>query len=396
MNMKHSKILTVVFAIGVCFTAFAQDKSSDAIKTDDRSYVKDFINEKAELVYRVDKQDNVATFKELSGRTVILKTALGTDMEVSHDSTRDKFFLKDGANKWRAVRTYLMKDDTEGAIKEMRKIVYPLIPLVVLNKNTFDASEYIDQFISALLETKRYVELTDFVKELPLGAAEESIINNATDVALALANNGNTKDALAIVSKIELKEKTQFNASEGVLKVLAVLRNKGMKSDVYMLYAKFGAVSENPHAQQFKLWSIYCDIAMGNRTSAELALKKVKMKQSDTAFSLYKMIMGDYVLSDAKNKDHKRALSSYSEGIVFGKFTEEWMSELLYKTGMSYKAIGNFVASNEIFEQIKAIYSDSPFAEKGAKEIVKIEKKKVVDKGMSHDDDDDDDDDDDE
>ena len=67
------------------------------------------------------------------------------------------------------------------------------------------------------------------------------------------------------------------------------------------------------------------------------------------------------------------------------------MPELLFKTGMAYKAVKNFNASNEIFAQIKAMYPESPFAAKGEKEFVKIEKKVVSE--MSHDDDDDDDDD---
>ena len=49
-----------------------------------------------------------------------------------------------------------------------------------------------------------------------------------------------------------------------------------------------------------------------------------------------------------------------------------------------------FVASNEIFAQIKAMYPQSPYAKLVEKEFVKVEKKKV-EKEISHDDDDDDD-----
>ena len=52
------------------------------------------------------------------------------------------------------------------------------------------------------------------------------------------------------------------------------------------------------------------------------------------------------------------------------------------------------MASNEVFAQINAMYEGDAFAEKGKKEIVKIEQKKV-EKDVSHESDDEDDEDDD-
>ena len=71
------------------------------------------------------------------------------------------------------------------------------------------------------------------------------------------------------------------------------------------------------------------------------------------------------------------------------------MPELLYRTGMAYKAMKSFVASNEIFSQIASMYPESQYAKLGAKQMVKIEKKKVAEE-VSHEDEDDYDDEEDE
>jgi len=397
-NMKYLKIAAFLLSATVSVASFAQDKPATAttevkasVKAkEDRSYVEDYASKKANLVYLVEGKENQVTYKEISGKSVILTDATGANLTIEHGSTTFKFILKAPA-EWQKARVAAQRGDVENAISAMRDVVYPLIPLTALSEDAFDSTSYIEPFVSALLEAKLYKEAYAFAKALPVEMAGAGTIKSVMEVAIALANNGEINKAMKLVEKVELRDATQYDASDSVMKAMGLLRSKGKIKDMLPLYTKFGG-TKNPQASEFKLWGIYCDVALGNRMSAELYLNEIKVDKNSEAFSLYQLVKGDLRATDPKNPNLMGALDAYAEGIVFGKISSEWMPELLYKAGMTYKALKRFVASNEIFAQISAMYPTDPFAAKGTKEIVKIEKKKV-EKEVSHDDDDDDDDD---
>ena len=407
--MKYSRITALVLAASAlsCASAAAdatgntQAQSAAAVAAaspdksagEDRSYAKDFADKKAVLAYMVEGRENTVTYKETNGKNVVFTDATGADITVEHGSDTFKFILKADRQALGKARAAYNKGDWEAAVAQLREIVYPLLPLAALGEGSF-SSEYVQMYISALLGAGRINEAYAVAKSLPVDAADAPVISAALEVASALAQKGEMAKALSIAEKVDLRESSQYAASDSLLEVLAALRNAGMVKQVLPIYAKAGA-GKNPNADKFKLWSIFCDAVLGNRMSADVYLNAVKIPRESEAFSLFKMIKGYMKQTDPKAPDVNAALDSYAEGIVFGKVSSEWMPELLFRTGMAYKSMENFVASNEIFAQINAMYPESDFAKKGLKEVVKIEKKKVV-KEVSHDSDDDEDDDDDE
>ncbi len=397
--MKHLNFTAFIFALmALSSVAFAQDaKPADKQpqpKNEDRSFVSDYADKKASLVYLVEGKENPVTFKELSGKNVIFVDSTGADLTVAHGSDTFKFGLKYDTAQWRAARALAQKGDYENALLKMRDIVYPVIPLCALSESAFDASDFIGVYVEALLEAKHLKEAYAFAMALPIENSNERIINIAMNVASALVQKGEVAQAMKILEKVNLNEPAQFGASEAVLKVMAMLRGAGKVKELLPMYSKFGA-TENPFAPEFKLWSVYCDVALGNRMSAGVFLSSIKIDKTAEAFSLAQMIKGDLLASDPKSPNIGGALDAYAEGIVFGKVSSDWMPELLFKAGMLYKQLTKFVASNEIFAQISAMYPDSQYAKKGEKEVVKIEKKKET-KDVSYEDDEDDEDDEDE
>ena len=209
--MKHSKILAFILAVAVSSIAFAQDnnatsqanaQTASADSSKDRSYIDDYASKKASVVYIVEGKENPATFKEIVGKSVVFADSTGSDMTVEHGSANFKFALKTDASTWRSARTLVQKGDFESAIKAMRDIVYPAIPLAALSKDAFDASEYIEPFVSALIETNRLVEAYAFAKALPIEITNDDVIKSAMDVAYALSTKGETAKAMSLVERV--------------------------------------------------------------------------------------------------------------------------------------------------------------------------------------------------
>ena len=392
-NMKYSKITALILmSIALAGSAFAAEVKPAETKIIDRAYVNDFADKKVSVVYMVNGKEVPATYKEIAGKSVVFVDSTGADLTVERGSATFKFLLKTDKEAMGRARAYLNKGELESAIKELRPMIYPMLPLCALSEQAFASADLLKEFVDALLETGKLKEAYALAKTIPLELLGAENIATVMDIALALAQKGETAKALSIVEKVELKDEAQYSASDSVLKVLSVLRNAGMIKKVLPVYSKFSATS-NPQANEFKLWSIYCDIALGNKMSAEVYLSAIKVERTNDAFSLLKMVQGDLLANHPKKPDISAALDAYAEGIVFGKISNEWMPELLYKTGMAYKTQQNFVASNEVFAQIIAMYEGDAYAEKGKKEIVKIEQKKV-EKDVSHESDDEDEDDD--
>ena len=394
--MKHIKFTATIFALSalagaLCAQQEAPKPAAEAkpAASADRPYLDDYAGKKAAVAYLVNGKENPATFKEINGKNAVFTDSTGADLTVEHGSDTFKFVLKCDADALRAARGFYAKGEWESAILKMRDIVYPIIPLCSMSVDAFPSPDYVEPFADSLLQTNRLKEAKAFALALPLDLAPAPIIVCAVKIADALYEKGDVDGAQKIVEKIELREDAQYAASDAVLKMMGKLRAAGKTKEMLPLYSKFGS-TKNRHSDEFKLWGVYCDVVMGNRMSAEVYLNSITLTRADRAFSLGQMIKGQLRATDPKKPDLNAALDMYAEGIVFGNVSSDWMPELLYKTGMGYKTMKKFVASNEIFAQIKAMYPQSPYAKLVEKEFVKVEKKKV-EKEISHDDDDDDD-----
>ena len=399
--MKSQKHTILLCALALPALAFAQaqpvatgavvpsNAKVKVIGNEDKSYVDDYKDKKPALVL-IDpktKKETSVSLKEINADTFVFLDSSNAEIPIP----RDKFTFIVGVrdqnlNKGRAA---IFRGDYDDAVAYMRSAIYPILPLIVLPEEFFSGSGYIDMYINALINSERYKELASLIDSLPLSDVSASMLPLIIKGIESVAANGNVSGAMDMLGKINFRKPENAAIVPDMLNVLGIARKSGAIKDCSTFYTRLSSV-ESPAKTEAALWAVYCDLTMGNKMSADILLGTIKIDRKSEVFSLMQMNRGMLKLMD-KKPAYSEALDLFAEGIVFGSMTSDWMPELLYRTGMAYKTSGNKVASNEIFSQIAIMYPDDIYAEKGKKEIVKIEKKKKKDVVVNDDADDDDD-----
>ena len=325
-------------------------------------------------------------FKEVKDDSVVFIGG-GGEIPISKKKPSSQKIVVKVDNNWLRIRTALGRENWEEAIVYMRPFVYPLIPLMCINEDTFKGNAYLEMYLNALVNAKRMKEAVSIADSLKLGDCAPSLVSSVLGVAEALAKSGDVKGALAIVDHVPYTG-IYTQVIPDFLSVLAELRKAGAVKECAVYYTKLTAV-ESAQKNEAVLWMVYCDLSMGKKMSAEIYLNQIKLDKKAPEFSLLKMNQG-MLAEQAAKPDLNTVLDHYAEGIVFGSLTSTWMPELLYKTGMAYKKLGRQYAANEIFAQMASLFPNDTLTAKGQKEIVKVERKP---KKVETDDDDDEDDD---
>ena len=351
---------------------------SDANK--DRSYVEDYADKKPTIVM-VDAsagRETPVTLISASEKDFKFKDSSGGELTVPKKSKSFKFAVKTDSN-WGRARNAYAAGNWDEAIVYLRPMVYPLLQLTPFDEEACKVHGFVEMYISCLLNANRLIEAKALVLAMPIPEIPPSLLSSVISVADALAKSGDVKGALAITDKISFDADT-MSAMEDMMGLLATLRKCGATKECAVWYTKLGNMEGNPFKSECVLWMVYCDMQLGNKMSAEVYLSSMKVERSEEAFSLLQMIKG-MLKATAEKPNFGEALDLYAEGIVFGNLSSPWMPELLFNAGIAYKKLSKFVAANEIFLQIAALYPDDPLAARGMKEIVKVEKKpkKVVD-----------------
>lgn len=352
--------------------AKAETSQSDTNK--DRSYVADYADKKPTIVM-VDAsagKETPVTLISTSDKDFKFKDASGGELTVPKNSKSFKFAIKTDSN-WGRARNAYASGNWDEAIVYLRPMVYPLLQLTPFDEDACKVHGFVEMYISALLNDNRLVEAKSLVLAMPIAELPPSLLSPVMSVADALAKSGDLKGALEITDKISLDANT-MSVMEDMMQLLATLRKCGAIKECAVWYTKLGNMDANPYKSECILWMVYCDMQLGNKMSAEVYLSSVKVDRSEEAFSLLQMIKG-MLKATSDKPNFGEALDLYAEGIVFGNLSSPWMPELLYNAGMAYKKLGKFVASNEIFLQMAALYPDDPLSVRGQKEIVKVEKK---------------------
>ena len=255
-----------------------------------------------------------------------------------------------------------------------------------LPAETFKGHVMLEMYLQALMNADRLVEAESIVSAISLGDCAHELVSASLAVAEMLAQKDKTKEALAIIERVPFSGDKIENIPD-MMKVLSVLRKKGMAKECAVYYTKLMNI-ESPQKNEATLWMVYCDLSLGKKMSAEIYLNQIKLEKTAPEFSLLQLTKG--MLESAKDKpDLRIVLDLYAEGIVFGSLASPWMPELLYNTGMAYKKFGKQYSANEIFAQMLAFYPNDVLTQKGQKEIVKAERKKL--KKADEDDEDEDD-----
>lgn len=369
--MKHFNLLLAALAVPFAvLSAYAQDgtDSAAAPKKADRPYVSDYASKPAAILLsdRANNRNVELTLKEVKPREFVFTDPEGGEVVVQKNSKVFSFQPKTSDNLTRGMRAAAAQD-WDLALNYMRDFIYPLIPLTAMPEGVFNVSSYMETFVRALSGAERYKELEAFVLALPLGEISPSLAAEALEAADILAQQKQNAAAFAIIDRVKMSEES----IPAAMKALGSLRKNGEYKECLVRYTKISNVPGNKDKDIAKLWMIFCDLAVGNRSSADIYLSTIDVKRGTAEFSLCQMVRG-MVKEAGETPDYKGALDLYAEGIVFGNASDNWMPELLFRTGMAYKNIGELKASNEIFKQISVFYPGDIFSDKAKSEIVEI------------------------
>lgn len=369
--MKHFNLLLAALAVPFAvLSAYAQDgtDSAAAPKKADRPYVSDYASKPAAILLsdRANNRNVELTLKEVKPREFVFTDPEGGEVVVQKNSKAFSFQPKTSDNLTRGMRAAAAQD-WDLALNYMRDFIYPLIPLTAMPEGVFNVSSYMETFVRALSGAERYKELEAFVLALPLGEISPSLAAEALEAADILAQQKQNAAAFAIIDRVKMSEES----IPAAMKALGSLRKNGEYKECLVRYTKISNVPGNKDKDIAKLWMIFCDLAVGNRSSADIYLSTIDVKRGTAEFSLCQMVRG-MVKEAGETPDYKGALDLYAEGIVFGNASDNWMPELLFRTGMAYKNTGELKASNEIFKQISVFYPGDIFSDKAKSEIVEI------------------------
>lgn len=404
--MKYFKYSLFLASLVLASVSFAQQEAAPAgaqEKTpasatpekpkgagEDRSYLADYVNEKPNMVLidKVSKKESAVSLKSVGDKEFIFIDSSGGEVSVKKDTKAFAFRVKLDSSVMSSAKKASAASDWDGVVAALRPTAYAILPFTVFDDEAFTGNQIVEFYISSLLNANRLKEAFAYVSALSLDSASSNIVASALDVAKALVNAGKLDEAMKILDRIGVSSDAETISA--IMDVLGAVRDSGNYKACVVWYTKLSNMKDNPLKGEAALWMIFCDMAMGNKMSAEVYLSNIDIKRGTPEFSLLQMIKG--MLKDsAKTPDYRAALDFYSEGVVFGKLTDPWMPQLLFKTGMAYKNIKNFVASNEIFAQLLALYPENAYTKLGQKEIVEIKKEEPKSKDDSDDDDDDED-----
>lgn len=399
MKISKTAIVSATFAI-FAISAYAQEAQApaqaktqeasavEANKNEDRSYFADYEGKQANVVLfdEKSKKETPVTVKSVESNEVIFVGG-GGELSVSKKKTSSmKVVYRPDPQTWTSARGAYNRGNWDESVAYMRQLIYPIIPLMSLPAETFKGHVMLEMYLQALMNADRMVEAESIVSAISLGDCAHELVSASLAVAEMLAQKDKTKEALAIIERVPFSGDKIENIPD-MMKVLSVLRKKGMAKECAVYYTKLMNI-ESPQKNEATLWMVYCDLSLGKKMSAEIYLNQIKLEKTAPEFSLLQLTKG--MLESAKDKpDLRIVLDLYAEGIVFGSLASSWMPELLYNTGMAYKKFGKQYSANEIFAQMLAFYPNDVLTQKGQKEIVKAERKKV--KKADEDDEDEDD-----
>lgn len=364
-----------IFIIAAVFSLLGSTFAS--IPVDDKSYVAEYSKTPIKI-YMLDSsgKQTLGIISKIEGNIVkfdIGDTGAGGTIDVPLNDAKTRFVFR-GSEDVTAARNAIAAGRYDEAVASLRKVVYPMLPLLSSSERFSNVHPYAEMFIDALIKSKRFEEGKTFLKSLSLANLPSPVCKAALHYAKAVLfdKNYDDKNIKDIMDRLNFSGDNIDNIPDAI-DVITVMREKGSYKDASILYTKLKNVENNPHKDEVTLWMSYCELMSGNRTTAMIYLDEFKnIDRKSDVFSLYKFIKGAI---NQKDKKYKESLDEFAEGIVYGDVASSWMPELLYNAGLIYKTTGKPAVSNEIFSQISLLYPDSKFAELSKKEFVDIKQK---------------------
>ncbi len=366
MNLKKLSLITI---LSIPSFIFAQSAGNE-----DRSYLADFANAKPTLTF-TDEITNESTKYILSdteviaGKTRYIMSLVGNEKQqiIVSDTTDDMVFSYIAPEELIVkIQDFLIAEDKNSALKEMRKDTYALLPLIDINETLFPIHETVLEYLDLLIATERVNELYSIFEILKLSSLKEEYTDVCLNLAKILAEKGDFERSLKILDTLNV-EANRIDLIPELMEILTIFRDARRIDDIARYYLRLQAVEENKLALEAQMWSLYCDIQKENVITASVLLKHFgKVDKRTTEYSLYKMISG---LIAKKNKENMSALENFSEGIVYGKSVDDWMPELMYNTALSYSKADKLEVAMQILEEMRKFYPDNVFLAEAERDI---------------------------
>ncbi|MBO7520719.1 MAG: hypothetical protein J6T16_00580 [Opitutales bacterium] len=390
MNIKKSTLLTAAF--GMALASFAAEEQAAATATpatqaaEDAPRIAEFQKNKLPIIFVEDQANKSAKssymdFEELVPIDGVVNFKLAfTDgtpgsifVPIDRKGVKFKYRVTDELKRMRKAYT---GGRWEAAVEAGRHVVYPAVDIMGIPEELTNVQENLPPFVESLAKAGRFIEAKSLMESLPLSKATPTVGVAVVRYANLAIDAGKFKDATDILKRMNFGGANLANA-EGIMQIAHKLRKLGRTSDAVELYTRLQATPQNPLANESKMWMAYCDVLKNNDISARLFVDELKsLPKTEGAFSLRCLVNG---MLFEKQKKFDDALDSYAEGIVYGDLSSEWMPNMLFNIAKLYKANKDFVASNEIFEQITLLYPASEYSKPSQGEIVEIKEEKSED-----------------
>lgn len=391
--MKNIQKLTVLTALALPAFAMAADNAKPEApkavvtaiaqgQSQDRSYMNDFAGVKPVLTTYDETTQKESKMRYVKSEIIkgIVHYAMapegaaeGGEMLIPANRTGIKFTYKPEGDLAIKIKDAIFSGNNEAAIGMMRKGIYPLIQLVAAPESLMAIQNDVINFTDLLMAAGRVNEAYAIMMSLDYAKIKPQFSAQAVKLIGELTKLGRYNDALKLADKLSFEGEFAVLIPD-FLDALDTIRNAGKIKEVSRWYAKLQSLKENPDKLACTLWMLYCDISSGNLVSAKVFVKSTTIKNIDRkspVFSLAQMIKGMLLTT---SKQYKEALENFSEGIIYGKPTDQWMEELTYNTALCYKQINKPQVAKEIFEELGLFYPNSVFNKQAKAQIALIEK----------------------
>ncbi len=412
MNVK--KIFFSAFLLSIFFGAQAQTPAASESGNEDRSYIADFAQKSPTFGIIEDRQRplNFLRTETVSGVKNFVFSYTDAPGELYFPRTSEKKYYVIHSASYRSAMDSFSKENFEDAIPLMRDAVYPYVQFLDLPEiQSLSIHADFDKFVDCLVAANKVKEAAALSATVPYSDSGNTVCLAGVKLARMFVANKMFAASDAIISKLPINQ-NNMELLTAFFDLLGDMRKSGKTREASLWYTKISNM-DTPLKTSAKVWMVYCDILLGNINSAKVYLDQLPtvkveepkaeaapaadsstpatpalppipeaapaasaskpaaeyIKRDDAIFSLIQMVRGIFKENDNKTEE---ALNLFAEGIVFGDASSDWMTELLYRTGMSYKKLGNFTASNEIFAQLMLFYPNDLFTKKAEKEVVEI------------------------
>jgi len=261
--------------------------------------------------------------------------------------------------------------DYERATQLLRPLVYPLLPFMDLSPEKINFHPILELHLRALIEGEFFEEAADLMDRLELGRMPGIIVAQAFELAEALSNAGESREALELMNEIPLSaEREEFLPM--VLDFAAKLRENDQLDEAMVLYQRLQQIPGVPMRREAVLWSAYGNVQSGRTASARIFIEEVgAIERDERIFSLKKLIEG-LIHLEREEPEYTEAMQEISQGVIYSDIRYDWMPELLYTTGICYEALGRPQVARQVYGQVTLFYPQTRWAEKCREAIAKL------------------------